>query len=197
LGRSSGGAFDGGAISTHSQGGSARPFDPSVSNLQTRREQTSRYDSQQSDSYWSRSYSSYGRSWRGGGGGGSQGQQQVAESGIDFYWFIGFFVIVGTPDFLSSSASPSLVLFWCFGLGQIFKGSNQSCEGIRFVVLNSGLQVLVPWTWTGTLLLELEQEWDRGTSLFTRSGTENETTVEYMFRFFRWASWFFLEKVGK
>jgi len=23
-------------------------------------------------------------------GGGSQGQQQVAESGIDFYWFIGF-----------------------------------------------------------------------------------------------------------
>ncbi|CAK9882107.1 unnamed protein product [Sphagnum jensenii] len=76
--------------------GSARPFDPSVSNLQTRRELTSRYDSQQSESYWSRSYSSYGRSWRGGGGGGggSQGQQRVAESGIDFYWFIGFFVIV-------------------------------------------------------------------------------------------------------
>jgi len=35
-------------------------------------------------------------------------------------------------------------LFWCFGLGQIFKGSNQSWEGIRFVVLNSELQVLVP-----------------------------------------------------
>ncbi len=97
-------------------------------------------------------------------------------------------MIVGTPDFLSSSASPSLFLFWGFVLGQIFKGSNQSCEGTRFVVLDSGVQVLVPWTGAGTLLLELAQEWDQGTSLFTRSGTENETTVEYMFRLFRWAS---------
>jgi len=64
---------------------------------------------------------------------------------------------VGTPDFLSSSASPSLFLFWCFILGQIFKGSNQSCEGTRFVVLDSGVQVLVPWTGAGTLLLELAQ----------------------------------------
>jgi hypothetical protein len=88
-------------------------------------------------------------------GGGSQGQQQVAESGIDFYWFIGFFVIVGTPDLLSSSASPSSFLFWCFVLGQIFKGSNQSCEGTRFVVLDFGVQVLVPRTGADTLLLEL------------------------------------------
>ncbi len=95
---------------------------------------------------------------------------------------------MGTPDFLSSSASPSLFLFWCFVLGQILKGSNQSCEGTRFVVLDSGVQVLVPWNGAGTLLLELVQEWDQGTSLFTRSGTENETTVEYMFRLFRWAS---------
>ncbi len=82
----------------------------------------------------------------------------------------------------------ALFLFWCFGLGQIFKGSNQSCDRSRFVVLDSGVQVLVPWTGAGTLLLELAQEWDQGTSLFTRSGTENETTVEYMFRLFRWAS---------
>jgi hypothetical protein len=68
---------------------------------------------------------------------------------------------VGTPDFLSSSASPSLVLFWCFGLGQIFKGSNQSCEGTWFVVLDSGVQVLVPLTGAGTLLLELAQEWTK------------------------------------
>ncbi len=95
---------------------------------------------------------------------------------------------MGTPDFLSSSASPSLFLFWCFVLGQIFKGSNQSCEGTRFVLLDSGVQVLVPWTGAGTLLLELAQEWDQGTCLCTRSGTENETTVEYMFRLFRWAS---------
>jgi hypothetical protein len=60
-------------------------------------------------------------------------------------------VIVGTPDFLSSSASPSLFMFWCFVLGQIFKGSNQSCVGTRFVVLDSGVQVLVPWTGAGTL----------------------------------------------
>jgi hypothetical protein len=39
--------------------------------------------------------------------------------------------------------------------------------------------VRVPGTGAGTLLLELAQEWDRGTSLFTRSGTENETTFEY------------------
>ncbi len=95
---------------------------------------------------------------------------------------------MGTPDFLSSSASHSLFLFWCFVLAQIFQGSNQSCEGNRFVVLDSGIQVLVPWTGAGTLLLKLAQEWDQGTSLFTRSGTENETTVEYMFRLFRWAS---------
>jgi hypothetical protein len=82
----------------------------------------------------------------------------------------------------------ALFLFWCFGLGQIFKGSNQSCDSTRFVVLDSGVQVLVPWTGAGTLLLEPAQEWDQGTSLFTRSATENETTVEYMFRLFRWAS---------
>jgi hypothetical protein len=37
-------------------------------------------------------------------------------------------------------------------------------------------------------LLELAQEWDQGTSIFTRCGTENETAVEYMLRLFRWAS---------
>jgi hypothetical protein len=57
---------------------------------------------------------------------------------------------VGTPDFLSSSASPSLVLFWCFGLGQIFKCSNQSCEGIQFVV-----RCALDLNWPP--LLELEQ----------------------------------------
>jgi hypothetical protein len=97
-------------------------------------------------------------------------------------------VIVGTLDFFSSSSSPSLFLFWCFVLGQIFKGSNQSCEGTRFVVLDFRVHVLVPWTRGGTLSLELAQEWVQGTSFFTRSGTENETTVEYMFRLFRWAS---------
>jgi hypothetical protein len=91
----------------------------------------------------------------------------------------------------------ALFFLRCFVLGQIFKGSNQSCEGTRFVVLDSGVQVLVPWTGAGTLLLELAQEWDQGTSLFTRSGTENETTIEYMFRLFRWASRFFFQKVGK
>ncbi len=106
-------------------------------------------------------------------------------------------MIVGTPDFLSSSASPSLFLFWCVVLGQIFKGSNKSCKGTRFVVLDSGVQVLVPWTGAAIPLLKLAQEWDRGTSLCTRSGTENETTVEYMFRLFRWASSFFFENVGK
>ncbi len=65
---------------------------------------------------------------------------------------------MGTPDFLSSSASPSLFLFWCVVLGQIFKGSNQSCQGTRFVVLDSGVQVLVPWTGAATPLLELAQE---------------------------------------
>jgi hypothetical protein len=91
----------------------------------------------------------------------------------------------------------ALFFLRCFVLGQIFKGSNQSCEGTRFVVFDSGVQVLVPWTGAGTLLLELAQEWDQGTSLFTRSGTENETTIEYMFRLFRWASRFFFQKVGK
>ncbi len=38
LGRSSGGAFNGVVISAHNQGDNARPFDPSVFNLQTRRE---------------------------------------------------------------------------------------------------------------------------------------------------------------
>jgi hypothetical protein len=55
----------------------------------------------------------------------------------------------------------------------------------------------VPWTGAATLFSELAQEWDQGTSLFTRYGTENDTTVEYMFRLFRWASQFFFEKVGK
>jgi hypothetical protein len=91
----------------------------------------------------------------------------------------------------------ALFLFWCLVFGQIFKGSNQSCERTQFVMLDSGVQVLIPWTGAGTLLLELAQEWDQGTSHFTRFGTENETTVEYMFRLFRWASRFFLEKVGK
>ncbi len=59
-------------------------------------------------------------------------------------------------------------------LGQIFKGSNQSCEGTRFVLLDSGVQVLVPWTGVGTLLLEPAREWDQGTSLCTRSRTEND-----------------------
>jgi hypothetical protein len=122
--------------------------------------------------------------------------RQVAKSGTEFYWFIGFFMIVGMPDFLSYSASPSLFFFWCFVLGQIFKGSNQSCEGTPFAVLDSGVQVLVPWTGAGTLLLELAQQWDQGTSLCTRSGTENETTVEYMFRLFRWASSFFLKMLA-
>jgi hypothetical protein len=62
-------------------------------------------------------------------------------------------------------------------------------------VLDSVVQVLVPWTGAGPLLLELAQEWDQGTTLFTRSGTENETTVEYMFRLFSWASRFFFAKV--
>ncbi len=86
------------------------------------------------------------------------------------------------------SRSYSLFLFSCFVFGQISKGSNQSCEGTRFVVLDFGVQVFLPWTGAGTLLLELAQEWDQGTNLFTRSGTENETTVEYMFRLFKWAS---------
>jgi hypothetical protein len=91
----------------------------------------------------------------------------------------------------------ALFLFWCFGLDQIFNGSNQSCDSTRFVVLDSGVQVLVPWTGAAALFLELAQEWDQGSSLFTRYGTENDTTVEYMFRLFRWASQFFFEKVGK
>jgi hypothetical protein len=62
-------------------------------------------------------------------------------------------MIMGTLDFLSSLASPSLFLFWCFILGQIFKGSNQCCEGIQFVMLDFGVQVLVPWTRGGNLLL--------------------------------------------
>jgi hypothetical protein len=45
------------------------------------------------------------------GHGEEEEDQQVAKSGIDFYSFIGFFVIVGTPDFLSFSAFPSLFLF--------------------------------------------------------------------------------------
>jgi hypothetical protein len=60
-----------------------------------------------------------------------------------------------TLDFLSSSASSSLFLFWCFIFGQIFKGSNQSFEGIQFVMLVYGVQVLCPglelapfcWNW--------------------------------------------------
>jgi hypothetical protein len=54
----------------------------------------------------------------------------------------------------------------------------------------------VPWTGAATLFSELAQEWDQGTSLFTRYGTENDTTVEYMFRLFRWASQFFFEKLA-
>jgi hypothetical protein len=58
-------------------------------------------------------------------------------------------------DFLSSLASPSLFSFWCFVLGEIFKGSNQSCEGTQFAMLDFGVQVLVPWIGAITLLMEL------------------------------------------
>ncbi len=52
------------------------------------------------------------------------------------------------------------------------------------------------WTGIGTLLLVLKQEWDQGTSLFTRSETENETTVEYMFKCLGGQVDFFLKKLA-
>jgi len=141
LGKSSGDAFNGGAISAHSQVAVLDPLTPE--SLICKQGENKLWGTIHNNlTHSSCSYSNYGRSWRGGGG--SQGQHQVVESNIDFYWFIGFFMIVGRPNFLSSLASPSLFLFWCFVLGQIFKGSNQSCEGTQFVVLDYGVRVLVP-----------------------------------------------------
>ncbi len=93
----------------------------------------------------------------------------------------------------------ALFLFWCFVLGQIFKGSNHSCEGTRFVVLDSGVQVYgLGFRFWGSGSCALDWSWHpfvgTGTRMgprnypFTRSGTEIKTIAEYMFRLFRWAS---------
>jgi hypothetical protein len=103
--RSSERAFDGAAISAYSQGPALHLWTPQ-----------SLICEQGDNDLRDTSHSNLTHTGRGPtlamvGHGEEEEDQQVAKSGIDFYSFIGFFVIVGTPDFLSFSAFPSLFLF--------------------------------------------------------------------------------------